>query len=438
MTDLLPPLAPKPVRLPASKPAIDPVTTDDARNEIRFGVGVLVSFFVIFLGWAAFAPLDAAVVAPGVVVVSGARQTVQHRDGGIVSHILVEDGQRVEQGEILIELSAPEVLARKEALLSQVLDLQMQRAQLMAQQAGSRRIEAPPEWAGLPPEDRETARAALERHRREGASRQAALRTQRAGSAVDARIAGYQEEIVSVDRQDQLLEDELTGVRSLADRGLMPLTRVRALERAQAELDGRRAELRAAIATALEERAEQVRDVEARLAQLLPQLAGARAELENTLMRAPVAGVIVGLQANTVGGVIRPGEPVMDIVPEGQDLIVEAQVRPEDADDVHPGLVSEVRITAFSGRSMPLLTGEVQRISADRFTDERSGQPYFLTRVAVAQSELHRLTEASRTPDAQLRPGLPAEIVIPTRKRTALQYLLEPLNQSLWSSFREN
>lgn len=412
------------------------MTTDDARREVRFGTAVFASFFVIFLGWAAFAPLDAAVVAPGVVVVSGARQTVQHRDGGIISNILVEDGQRVEQGEILIELSAPEVLARKEALLSQVLDLQMQRAQLMAQQAGRTTFDAPREWAALPPEDRGTAAAALERHRREARARRAALRSQRAGTAVDARIAGYQEEIVSINRQDRLLEDELAGVRSLAERGLMPMTRVRALERAQAELDGRRAELRAAIATALEDRAEQVRDIEARLAQLLPQLAGARAELEHTLLRAPVSGVIVGLEANTVGGVIRASEPVMDIVPEGQDLIVEAQVRPEDADDVHAGLISEVRITAFTGRTMPMLTGEVQRISADRFTDERTGQAYFITRVAVAQAELDRLTAENQ--QTQLRPGLPAEVVIPTRKRTALQYLLEPLNQTLWSSFREN
>jgi len=412
------------------------LTTDDARTEVRFGVVVFASFFGIFLGWAAFAPLDAAVVAPGVVVVSGARQTVQHRDGGIISRILVEDGQRVEQGEVLIELSAPEVLARKEALLSQVLDLQMQRAQLMAQQAGRTTFERPREWVALPPEDRATAADALERHRREAATRRAALRTQRAGNAVDARIAGYQEEIVSINRQDQLLVDELTGVRSLAERGLMPMTRVRALERAQAELDGRRAELRAAIATALEDRAEQVRDIEARLASLLPQLAGARAELEHTLLRAPVSGVIVGLEANTVGGVIRASEPVMDIVPEGQDLIVEAQVRPEDADDVHPGLQSEVRITAFSGRTMPMLTGEVQRISADRFTDERTGRAYFITRVAVAQTELERL--ASVSTQTHLRPGLPAEVVIPTRKRTALQYLLEPLNQTLWSSFREN
>lgn len=413
------------------------ITSDDARGEIRFGVAALVSFFVLFLGWAALAPLDAAVVAPGVVVVSGSRQTVQHREGGVIARLAVEDGQRVRQGDILIELSSPELLARKEALLSQVLDLQMQRAQLLAARDGQIEVEAPPEWAALPPEDRAIADAALVRHRAEASSRRAALRTQRAGAgAVDARIAGYQDEIAAINRQDRLLEDELTGVRSLAERGLMPLTRVRALERAQAELDGRRAELRASIASALEDRAEELRDIEARLATLTPQLAGARAELERSLMRAPVDGTVVGLRVNTVGGVIRPGDAVMDIVPEGQDLIVEAQVRPEDAEDLHPGLIGEVRITAFSGRSMPFLRGEVVQVSADRFVDERTGQPYFLTRVSVAQSELDRLGEIAHNRNG-VRPGLPAQIVVPTRQRTALQYLLEPLNRSIWSSFRE-
>lgn len=408
------------------------LTSDDPRQEIRFGATLLILFFVVFLGWAAFAPLDAAVVAPGVVVVSGQRQTVQHRDGGVISRIAVQDGQRVRQGEILIELSNPEVVARKQALLSQVLDLQLQRAQLIAADHGTTRIDAPAEWSALPPEDRPTADAALQSHRREAASRRSALRS----GAVDARIAGYQDEIASINRQDQLLADELTGVQSLADRGLMPLTRVRALQRSQAELDGRRAELRAAIASALEDRAKDIRDIEARLAQLQPQLAGARAELERTIMRAPVSGTVVGLHANTIGGVIRSGEAVMEIVPEGQSLIVEAQVRPEDADDLRPGLASEVRITAFRGRNMPVLRGEVQQVSADRFVNQRNGQPYFLLRVSVPQRELARLTEAS--PDhGRMRPGLPAQVIVPTRQRTALQYLIEPLNQSIWSSFRE-
>jgi len=418
--------------------ADEKLISDDARREIRFGLVVFISFFVLFLGWAAIAPLDAAVVAPGVVVVAGNRQTVQHRDGGVISRIAVQEGQRVNEGDILMELSSPEVVARKEALLSQVLDLQMQRAQLLAAQRGVLEIEAPAEWVALPPEDRATADAALARHRAEAGSRRDALRTQRSGAgAVEARIAGYQEEIVSLNRQDALLEEELTGVRSLAERGLMPLTRVRALERAQAELDGRRAELRASIAGALEDRAEELRDTEARLAQLTPQLAGARAEVERTLLRAPVSGVIVGLEANTVGGVLAPGAAVLDIVPEGQDLIVEAKVRPQDADDLHTGLNGEVMITAFTGRNLPRLHGDVRRVSADRFIDERTGEGYFLVQMGVTRAELARLNPNAQTGARELRPGLPAQVVIPTRKRTALQYFLEPLNQSIWGSFRE-
>jgi HlyD family secretion protein len=124
-------------------------------------------------------------------------------------------------------------------------------------------------------------------------------------------------------------------------------------------------------------------------------------------------------------------------VPDGQDLIVQAQVRPEDADDLEPGQRTEVRITAFGGRNMPIVYGEVRQVSADRFTDERTGAPYFLAHVSVPPEELRRLTNQNAGGRA-LRPGLSAQVIIPTRKRTALQYLLEPLDQTLWRSLREN
>jgi HlyD family secretion protein len=163
-------------------------------------------------------------------------------------------------------------------------------------------------------------------------------------------------------------------------------------------------------------------------------LTGARERLELTRLRAPAAGRVVGLTVHTVGGVVRPGERVLDIVPEGQDLVVEAQVRPEDADNLEVGQTTEVRITAFGGRSMPLVHGEVRQVSADRFTDEHTGRAYFTTQVVVPQAEMARLTHAS---GRSLRAGLPAQVVVPTRKRTALQYLFEPLNQSMWRSLRE-
>lgn len=406
-----------------------PIEDDTGRSEIRAGLAALLVFFVGFGGWAAFAPLDAAVVAPGVIVVSGNRQTVQHRDGGIVSRLAVKEGDRVQRGQVLIELGAPELVAQEQALLSQVVDLQMQRARLTAEQTGARELAPPAEWAALPPEDRAAADAAFERHRREAG--------RGAWSAYDARIAGYRGEIASIGRQEALLRDELAGMRELADEQLVPLTRVRALERSLAELEGRRAELQALIASTQQERYEDMRRVDAELAELAPQLAGARERLELTRLRAPADGTVVGLQVHTVGGVVQAGQRVMDIVPDGQELIVEAQVRPEDADDLEPGQTTEVRITAFGQRNLPIVHGQVRQISADRFTDERTGAAYFLAQVAVPPDELERLTSESAG-GRRLRAGLPAQVIVPTRKRTALQYLLEPLNQSLWRSLRED
>ncbi|WP_395646242.1 HlyD family type I secretion periplasmic adaptor subunit [Terricaulis sp.] len=417
-----PSASPPPRRTPDTQTEAD----DSGRGEIRAGLIAIALFFFGFGGWAAFTPLDAAVVAPGVVVVSGNRQTIQHRDGGVISSLNVIEGAQVSEGQILIELGAPELIAQEQALLSQVVDLQMQRARLSAERTGQR-LTRPPEWADLTPEDKVVADAAFARHQREAGGG--------AWSPYDARIAGYRGEIVALQRQEALLQEELTGMRELAADQLVPLTRVRALERQLADLQGRRSELNAMIGSTQQERYETLRQVDARLAELTPQLAGARERLEATRIRAPVAGSVVGLKVHTVGGVVRPGEPIMDIVPEHQDLIIEAQVRPEDADDLSVGMRTEVRITAFGGRDIPIVHGEVRQVSADRFTDQQSGRGYFLAQVSVPPEELANLENGNET--RRLRAGLPAQVIIPTRKRTALQYLLEPLNQALWRSLRE-
>ena len=408
-----------------------PIADDSGKSEIRAGIIALLVFFGGFLGWAAFSPLDAAVVAPGVVVVSGNRQTVQHPEGGVISRLAVQDGDHVRQGQVLIELGAPELVAQERALLSQVVDLQMQRERLSAEENHQRTLQRPAEWAALPPEDREIADAAFARNQNEVASGQANM-----WSVYDTRIAGYRGEIAAIGRQEALLQDELNGMRQLAAEQLVPQTRVRALEQSLAELQGRRSELNGSIAATQEDRLQQMRTVDARMAELSPQLAGARERLERTRLRAPVDGVVVGLQVHTVGGVISAGQRVLDIVPQNSNLVVEAQVRPEDADNLRPGQTTEVRITAFRGRNLPLVHGVLQTVSADRLVDEHNGHPYFLARVVVPPDELRKLADPA-SGERHLRAGLPAQVVVPTRKRTALQFLLEPLNQALWHSMRE-
>lgn len=413
--------------------------SDDPRREITLGLITLLLFFGVFMGWAATAPLDAGVVAPGVVVVSGNRQTVQHRDGGIVSRILVEEGQRVAAGDVLLELSATEIFAREQAVAAQVIDLQLQRAQLVAEALGRSTIERPQEWAELSPETRALAETAFARHTSEMAARRNASRAQRANTAeINARIAGYEDQIAAIDRQMALLRDELSSMRDLAAEQLVPLPRVRALERGLAELQGQKAQLRSLIATVQNDQAQQQREIEAQIAELTPQWVALQEQLERARLRAPVSGVVVGLQVHTIGGVVRASEPVMDIVPEGQALVVEAQVHPRDADDLRVGMTTQVRISAFQSGATPIMRGTLRRISADRFVDERTGAPYFKVNVEVSSEDLQRELEASGGVGGELRPGLPAEIIVATRKRTALEYLVEPLGRTFWRSFREN
>jgi HlyD family secretion protein len=265
--------------------------------------------------------------------------------------------------------------------------------------------------------------------------------------------SGYVQQRGAALEQQRLIADELKGIKELQQKGFAPMTRVRALERAQAELGGNAAAMAAETARAAEGMGEtrmqaislsrslseniatDLRDTQAKLAEVLPKLIAAREELRRAKVRAPASGQVVGLSVFTVGGVVAPGQKIMEIVPENRSLVLQAQIAPNDADDVFPDQKAQVRFLSVHDRTLPLLTGKVRLVSADSFKDERTGQSYFTAEVLVPADELARVRRALG--NGQLRPGLPVEVVIPVRKRTALQYLLEPLTGSLWRSFRE-
>lgn len=415
-----------------------PRASDDPRFDVGFGVVAIIVFFGGFLGWAGSAPLDAAVVAPGAVVVSGYRQAVQHRDGGVVSRILVAEGERVREGQVLVELVATELAAQEQSLATQLIELQLQRAQLAAAQSGANEIERPAEWANLAEEDRPIAEAAFERHLHEMQTRSAVSPRQGAGGEIDATILGLRGQINAVDRQSTLLQQELEGMRPLAEERIIPMPTVRARERALAELEGERARLVAAIGQVQQDRAEEQRRVEARIAEIAPQHAALHVQIEGARLRAPVDGVVVGLSVNTIGGVVRAGERLMDIVPAGEALVIEARVDPRDGESLRVGLNTEIRITAFHGRNLPLMRGTVHAVSADTLVDEHSGQAFYRVEVEVAREVVNAALAEREDDAAVLRPGLPAQVIIPTRRRTALEYLFEPLGQALRTSFRED
>jgi HlyD family secretion protein len=240
----------------------------------------------------------------------------------------------------------------------------------------------------------------------------------------------------------------------LVSKGFVSINRIRAMERAAAELDGNYGSYRADVAQSseaigetrmqivaldkqqMEEVATQLRDVQIRLDEIQPKLVAAREQLDRSTVRAPAGGRVVGLKVFTVGGVAAAGQTLMEIVPQDRALVIEGKAAPTDADDLRPGMATQVRFSALQERNMPILMGRISKISADSFEDERTGAHFFRIEVIVPPAELAKLRLIRS--DGGLRAGLPVEIMIPLRKRTALTYLTEPLTQSLWIAGREN
>jgi HlyD family secretion protein len=411
-------------------------------RDIRAGVIVAFLFFVVLLGWAGFARLDAAAMAQGKLAVSGQRQTVQHREGGVVAEILVEEGKQVRQGDVLIRLAAADVRAQERSLAAQSISLLAQRARLVAEQAGQGSIAPPPEFATLTGADRADAEQALRLQQGQLRTRLAVQSAQRGvlgqrTSQASSSGQGYSRQVQSVNEQLRLINEELASLRTVADQGFVSKNRIRALERTRAELEGQRGQYAATVAqsgsqagesrlqaleaqsTYQERIATELREVETALGDIQPRWNAARDQLARTEIRAPASGAVVGLSVFTPGGVIAAGQKLMDIVP----------------DKARPGQRANVRFDTLHLRSLAPLAGEVRRLSADALTDERTGDNFYTAEVFVPVSELRKIEEAGGAD--RLRAGIPVTVEIPLRRRTALQYLLEPLTGVFRKSLHE-
>lgn len=428
------------------------------RKDVRTGRIVAAAFFVGLLGWAALTPLDAGAVAQGFVTVSGSRQAVQHREGGIITGIHVVEGQTVRAGDLLVTISASEQLAAERGMTAELVNLYAQRARLHAERDGTG-FTRPRELIGLPPEDAALADEAMRGQRSLFAARGDNIATEQSvlGERAQqhaAQIDAYRHQIDANQRQQILIADELTGLRELETRGFVSKNRIRAIERAAAELAGNYGAYNADIARAneaigetrmqmasirrraLEEASLGLSEVEVQIGDIRPKLMALREQLRRAMVRSPASGKIVGLNVHTVGGVVAPGERLMEVVPQNRALVVEARASPNDADDLRVGMRTQVRFSALQERNMPVLSGAVGKVSADSFEDDRTGQRYFKIEVIVPPDQLAKI-KAVRG-DTGIRAGIPADVFVPMRKRTALGYLLDPVTQLFWLSGREH
>ena len=436
-----------------------PVIDDRPDRDMRTGIIIAFLFFVVFLGWAAFARLDAAAYAPGRLAVAGQRQSVQHRDGGVISAIFVKEGQHVRQGQPLIELAAADVRAQARMYSAQYIELQAQRARLMAEQLGASHVEWPAEFATLQGQEEEDARDAIKLQTTQFDSRASVLTAQTGvlreqASQVQETARGYRSQLAASSEQARLIGEELDSLRGVAEKGFVSKSRIRALERARADLQGQEGQYSASIARSgaeagenrlkaleaekayRERAASELRDVEFSLNEIVPKYRAAKDQLARLAIRAPATGVVVGLSVFTVGGVIAPGQKLMDIVPDRAGLVIEARISPEDIDDLKVGQNAQIRFNSLHERDLPIMDGQITRLSADSFQDEKTGQSFFTGEITVPSKELDIIR--NKRGDFNLKAGMPVQVLVPLRARTALQYALEPLTQSLWLSFREH
>lgn len=437
---------------PVEEPA-DPATSFmSTRKLVGSGRLVILIFFVGFMGWAALAPLDSAVMAPGVIVVESHRKTIQHLEGGIVRDVLVQDGQSVKAGQLLVRLDETQAQSTLQMLMSERDALEAQEARLVAERDGSPAINFPPDLvahqndpavaAAIHGEESafETRKATL--------AKQIDILTQR-NKENQSIIAGLQNEQTAVDQQTALIARETESVQTLYDKGLSTLPRLLALKRQAADLSGQHGQLVEKIAQTqlssgenelqiinlknqqLADVVKDLRDVQTKRFDLLDRIQAARDILSRLMVRAPVSGKVVGLTVHTNGAVLHPGDTIMEIVPQKDELEVEAHVRPEDVENVHVGQTAKLNLSSYETRRLPILDGTVINVSADRLTDQRTGQAYFNVSVTVDRNKLKDY------PDAKLIPGLPVEVAFNTGSRTALEYLVEPISDVMRKGMRE-
>lgn len=434
-------------------------TISDPRRAIRRLNLVGFALFIVvgggFAGWAATAELSGAVVAPGQIVVEGNDKKVQHPTGGVVSEILVREGDVVEAGQVVMRLDDTVTRATLGVVRSQIDELIARQARLLAERDGAGTIEHVEELSSRRSE--KTVATAIQGELRLFESRRGARAGQR--SQLHERVGQSRQEIVGLMGQQEakeqeiaIISEELVGVTALWAKNLVQISRLTTLQRDQARLKGERGQLIAAIARARGKISEtelqilqidqdfqsevlkDLRESQGKIAELRERVTVAQDQLKRIDIIAPQAGIVHQLAVHTVGGVIANGEAVMMIVPQQDALVVEARVAPQDIDQVVVGATTTVRIMAGNQRTMQDILGTLIRVSADLTrepaTNGQGGQSYYQVRVSLPENVL-------QLAGMRLVPGMPAEAFIQTYARTPLQYLIKPLRDQIDRTFRE-
>ncbi|WP_237143501.1 HlyD family type I secretion periplasmic adaptor subunit [Phyllobacterium zundukense] len=430
-------------------------TPYDHLRPLALSAFAIVGIFIIGFGtWAAYAPLESAAIAGGAIEAETSRKTIQHLEGGIVGRILVNDGDEVTAGQPLIRLDDMRAQANVLALQMQLWEAQALEARLLAERDGRATIQFPPRSGPAAKNDRKLAeimggQIKIFDARRNLQKSQIDVVQQRKAQT-EQEIAGLEFQAAAARERASIIKEEVAGVEPLVAKGLQTKVRLLKLKREQAEIDGRMGDLQSQISRAgqsigesqamifkLEsdhnsEVAQSLRETQALVSQLGERIQAATDILDRTVVRAPEAGTITDLRIHTPGGVVAAGEPLLDLVPRQDRLIVRALVKPEDIDLVRPGLEAHVRLLSYKHRRVPPVDGVLTYVSADSLVDKETERPYYTARVRIDEASLHNL------PEVEIMPGMPVEVMIKTGEFTVAHYMFRPVLDSFNRAFRED
>jgi epimerase transport system membrane fusion protein len=444
-------IAPKPPGLEPAQPEVEVEVDTSIAGPKRAGFLILFLVFGVFGAWAALAPLDGAAYAPGIVEVKSYKKTVQHLEGGIVSEIRVRNGDFVDAGEPLLILDNTQPVAQLAISNSQFAAYKSTESRLIAERDQQSEVSYPNQLsqAAFDASGEMTSQRQIFQARKAAYEGGIEVLEQRI-EQLSSRLVGLQALKTSKEELAASYASELVDVRELLSQGFSDLTRVRELERNYASFSGEAAELTASIATTeievgearlqilQEERefrnqvVEQLSEVQTGLRDISERTIALQDIVGRTVVRAPEAGVVNGMQVHTIGGIIAPGSPIVEIIPQTDELIVVARVSPTDIDRVAEGQEVTIRFSSFGSGAVPTILGNVLNISADALVDQYTGMGYYQARVEVTPESLAELGTLT------LMPGMPADTFISTGSRTMLQYLFKPFTNSMARSFIED
>lgn len=429
-----------------------------AAKSINYGIKSLLIFLILFLLWAIFIPIKSAAIGEGIVVLDFNKKIIQHLEGGIVEKILVKEGQLVKASDPLIFIQDIKAKSEQQIILRRLWTMMLQKQRLIAEKSDEKQVnisEFLSEIGEVSPEDQKLLDEIIATQNQLFQAKEAKSKGEidvlaKKLKEVKNQSIGIEAQSKAASKKLAIAKKELDLIKPLVAENNLSILKQDDLEREVYDLEGRVGELLAESAKVKEQIAEsqlmianyknedlakifdEMKQIDIEIINLNSELSKAKDVLKRTVIISPVAGKVMNIKYHTIGAVIQPASEIMDVVPEGEELIIEAKIKPQDIDSVHEGLKAKVSLTAYKGKKVPKLNGEVINVSADIMANEQTRESYFLARIRIDQKELSNLKE-----QITLHPGMPAQVFIITGSRSMLSYLLTPVQDSFYKAFRE-